>query len=98
MIEKGHAPVNFAPPIDWSLLVEASGRLYHEKERTALSMRLVVGLHLLKHRKLCPTRESAIDGSRAAIMPSRSDQDPCARLRTHCGIQNISGCDADARH
>lgn len=49
MIDMEHALVKLAGLIDWSRFDEACGRFYHQKGRPGVPMRLMAGLHLLKH-------------------------------------------------
>ena len=51
MIDPRHELVKLAKALDWSLFEDAFGPLYHESQgRPGLPTRLMVGLHLLKHK------------------------------------------------
>ncbi|MGI9505875.1 MAG: IS5 family transposase [Geminicoccaceae bacterium] len=51
MIDLRHELVKLAKVLDWSVFEDAFGPLYHESQgRPGLPTRLMVGLHLLKHK------------------------------------------------
>lgn len=51
MIDLRHELVKLGKALDWSVFEEAFGSLYHESQgRPGLPTRLMVGLHLLKHK------------------------------------------------
>jgi len=49
--------------IDWARLESHFAPYYKEAERPGLPIRLVVGLHLLKHIEGCRMKRCASDGS-----------------------------------
>jgi IS5 family transposase len=51
ILDQRHALLRLAGLINWSRFEQEYGALYAEQGRPGLSIRLMVGLHLLKHIK-----------------------------------------------
>ncbi len=49
MLDQGHALYRLSGKIDWRALEERFGGLYAEEGRPGIPIRLMVGLHYLKH-------------------------------------------------
>ena len=49
MLDQHHALYQLAEKIDWSVVEEQFDQLYSEAGRPAIAIRLMVGLHYLKH-------------------------------------------------
>jgi hypothetical protein len=82
IINMDHELVRLAQKVDWQWIdTELAGR-FSAKGRPATETRFMVGLLILKHMSLCPTRACASAGSTTpifSILPVRSSSSTSSR-------------------